>query len=171
MRREGEAPEGEPRVAARPSADSRSAQRLIITVRHLTSSGHRSQGLFSVGQVRVPGCQRASSQVRADREVYTTQVVVNGSVHALGGDREAIEAAFTASRKNGATLSVPVAMTVSGGRVLINLGAARASVAALCPRLRAAPGGRGRHRSRASGPRRRPAHFDFPAPRERSSIC
>ena len=31
--------------------------------------------------------QKAYSKVRGDREVYTPQVVVNGSVHALGSDR------------------------------------------------------------------------------------
>ena len=30
--------------------------------------------------------------MRGDREVYTPQVVVNGSVHALGSDKDAIEA-------------------------------------------------------------------------------
>src|SRR5262252_9069124 len=35
--------------------------------------------------------QRAYSKVRGDREVYTPQIVVNGSMHALGSDRGAIE--------------------------------------------------------------------------------
>src|SRR5450432_1411576 len=56
--------------------------------------------------------QRAYSRVRGDRDVYTPQVVVNGSVHALGSDKEAIEAAIASSRKSGATLSLPVTMTV-----------------------------------------------------------
>src|SRR5713101_3335428 len=60
--------------------------------------------------------QRAYSRVRGDREVYTPQVVVNGSVHALGSDKEAIEAAIALSHKSGMTLSVPVTMTVADGR-------------------------------------------------------
>jgi hypothetical protein len=65
--------------------------------------------------------QRAYSHVRGDREVYTPQVVVNGSLHALGSDREAIEAAIALSRKSGMTLSLPVTMTVANGRVLVNV--------------------------------------------------
>jgi hypothetical protein len=65
--------------------------------------------------------QRAYSHVRGDREVYTPQVVVNGSVHALGSDRDAIEAAIAASRKNGMTLSLPVSMTLADGRLLVSV--------------------------------------------------
>jgi len=65
--------------------------------------------------------QRAYSHVRGDREVYTPQVVVNGSLHALGSDRDAIEAAIAASRKNGMTLSLPVTMAVSDGRLLVSV--------------------------------------------------
>ena len=35
--------------------------------------------------------QRAYAHVRGDREVYTPQIVVNGSMHVLGSDRDAIE--------------------------------------------------------------------------------
>src|SRR5215469_8669907 len=52
--------------------------------------------------------QRAYSRVRGDREVYTPQVVVNGSMHALGSDRDAIEAAIALSRKSGVALALPV---------------------------------------------------------------
>ena len=38
--------------------------------------------------------QKAYSQVRGDREVYTPQVVVNGSVHVVGSDRAGIENAI-----------------------------------------------------------------------------
>jgi hypothetical protein len=65
--------------------------------------------------------QRAYSHVRGDREVYTPQVVVNGSVHALGSDKDAIEAAIALSRKSGMTLSLPVTMTVADGRVLVSV--------------------------------------------------
>jgi len=65
--------------------------------------------------------QRAYSHVRGDREVYTPQVVVNGSVHALGSDKDAIEAAIASSRRNGMTLSLPVGMSVVDGRLLVSV--------------------------------------------------
>jgi len=52
--------------------------------------------------------QRAYSGVRGDREVYTPQVVVNGSVHALGSSKGSIEKAVAKSRVNPATLSLPI---------------------------------------------------------------
>src|SRR5215471_5813155 len=65
--------------------------------------------------------QRAYSHARGDREVYTPQVVVNGTLHAVGSDREAIEAAIVQSRKDAATLSLPVSMNVADGRVLVRV--------------------------------------------------
>ena len=65
--------------------------------------------------------QRAYSHARGDREVYTPQVVVNGSQHALGSDREAIESAIVQSRKSGAALAVPVSLTVMDGQVRVGL--------------------------------------------------
>jgi hypothetical protein len=65
--------------------------------------------------------QRAYSHVRGDRDVYTPQVVVNGSVHVLGSDKDAIEAAITLSHKNGMTLSLPVTMSLSDGRLLVSV--------------------------------------------------
>src|SRR5262245_8809843 len=38
--------------------------------------------------------QRAYSKARGDREVYTPQVVVNGTTHVLGSDKEAIDHAI-----------------------------------------------------------------------------
>src|SRR5436853_5060335 len=52
--------------------------------------------------------QRAYSGVRGDREVYTPQVVVNGSAHALGSSKNSIEKAIARSRENSAALSLPV---------------------------------------------------------------
>ena len=65
--------------------------------------------------------QKGYSKVRGDREVYTPQVVVNGSVHALGSDRSAIERAIAQSRQNPATLSVPVTLSVRDGRLVISV--------------------------------------------------
>jgi hypothetical protein len=61
--------------------------------------------------------QRGYSKVRADREVYTPQVVVNGSYHVLGSDRAAIEHMIAKSRQNTSALSLPVTLSVGGGRL------------------------------------------------------
>src|SRR5262245_19915688 len=65
--------------------------------------------------------QRAYSKVRGDREVYTPQVVVNGGYHVLGSDKAAIEHVIAKSRQNPATLSLPVTLSVGGGRLAITL--------------------------------------------------
>src|SRR5438477_7336551 len=65
--------------------------------------------------------QKAYSKLRGDREVYTPQAVVNGSLHALGSDRSAIERAIAQSRQNPATLAVPVMLTVADGRLTITV--------------------------------------------------
>src|SRR4029079_5576041 len=44
--------------------------------------------------------QKAYSQVRGDREVYTPQVVVNGSVHVIGSDLPGIENAIHVTSKS-----------------------------------------------------------------------
>jgi len=65
--------------------------------------------------------QRAYSQVRGDRAVYTPQVVVNGVVHALGSDKSEIEKAIADSRAQGSVLTVPVTMQVGDGKVTVSL--------------------------------------------------
>src|SRR5215216_221740 len=63
--------------------------------------------------------QKAYSKVRGDREVYTPQVVVNGSLHALGSDQSAIEKAIAKSRQNAGAMSLPVTLSIAGGRLTI----------------------------------------------------
>src|ERR1700688_4120500 len=63
--------------------------------------------------------QKAYSHVRGDREVYTPQVVVNGAVQALGSDQAAIERAITQTRRNAATLALPLTLTVANGRLTV----------------------------------------------------
>jgi hypothetical protein len=65
--------------------------------------------------------QRAYSKVRGDREVYTPQIIVNGAYHVLGSDKAAIEHVIAKSRQNPAALSVPVTLSVGGGRLAIAL--------------------------------------------------
>ena len=68
--------------------------------------------------------QRAYSRARGDREVYTPQAVVNGTVHALGSDRQAIEHAIDETRRQPGTLTLPVTMAVKGDQIAINVPAA-----------------------------------------------
>ena len=69
--------------------------------------------------------QRAYAEARGDREVYTPQVVVNGVVHVLGSDKAAIEKAIAQTRRNPSVLALPVSMTVAGGKVTVNVPAAK----------------------------------------------
>ena len=81
--------------------------------------------------------QKAYSHVRGDRDVYTPQAVINGSVQALGSDRAALEGAIAQSRRNDATLSLPLSLTLDNGRLTVTAPAGQhenANVEAwLCP--------------------------------------
>jgi len=68
--------------------------------------------------------QRAYARVRGDRQIYTPQVVVNGSEHAVGSDRAAIDAAIDDTRKQPGTLSLPVTMAVDASNVTVTVPAA-----------------------------------------------
>jgi hypothetical protein len=80
--------------------------------------------------------QRAYSQMRGDREIYTPQAVVNGVAQTIGSDRAGIESAVAQSYSNATPLSVPLALTVGNERVAVNI-PARKDVASgevwLCP--------------------------------------
>lgn len=65
--------------------------------------------------------QRAYSQVRGDREIYTPQVVVNGVAQVIGSDRVGIENAVAQSRHNASPLSVPLRVKVADERVTVTL--------------------------------------------------
>ena len=71
--------------------------------------------------------QRAYSHMRGDREVYTPQAVVNGTAQALGSDHAAIERAITQSRRDPATLSLPLTLAVADGRLTVAAPAAPAA--------------------------------------------
>ena len=74
--------------------------------------------------------QKAYSHMRGDRDVYTPQVVVNGSVHVIGSDRAGIEDAIGETKKNDDVMSVPVSMTVTGKQVNVSVAASRNGPAA-----------------------------------------
>lgn len=69
--------------------------------------------------------QRAYSRMRGDREVYTPQVVVNGSTHVIGSDRAGIESAIGKSDKGTGVMSVPVTMSLSGKQINISVAASK----------------------------------------------
>src|SRR5262245_59233176 len=65
--------------------------------------------------------QRAYAAARGDREVYTPQVVINGTVHVRGSDKAAIEKAIAQTRHNPSVLALPVSVTVADGKVTVNV--------------------------------------------------
>ncbi|MFD2182603.1 DUF1223 domain-containing protein [Rhodoplanes azumiensis] len=75
--------------------------------------------------------QAAYSHARGDRSVYTPQVVINGTAHALGSDRSAIEAAVVRGRARGLAMSVPVRLSVADGKVSVSTEPVRPAVAAV----------------------------------------
>lgn len=83
--------------------------------------------------------QKAYSQMRGDREVYTPQAVVNGTVQARGSDRAAIEEAIAKSRRKAAIL--PLALTLADGRLTVSVPAgptdAPSAEVWLCPLTKA----------------------------------
>ena len=84
--------------------------------------------------------QRAYAHVRGDREVYTPQVVVNGSADVLGSDRAAIEHAITQTDQKPAVMSLPVLLSLGGNVLNINVqakGVAHPGEVWLCPLARA----------------------------------
>ena len=65
--------------------------------------------------------QKAYSKMRGDRDVYTPQVIVNGSVHVIGSDRGKIEGAIGDTRKAERVMSVPVSMTLAGKQITVSV--------------------------------------------------
>src|ERR1700749_3365671 len=74
--------------------------------------------------------QKAYSQMRGDRDVYTPQAIVNGSVHVVGSDRASIEGAIDQTKKNEDVMSVPVSMTVTGKQIIVSVAPSRNGPAA-----------------------------------------
>jgi hypothetical protein len=74
--------------------------------------------------------QKAYSRARGDRDVYTPQVIVNGSAHVIGSDRGKIEGAIDMTGKNDGVMSVPVSMTLSGKQINVSVAASNNGPAA-----------------------------------------
>jgi len=81
--------------------------------------------------------QRGYAGGRGDRQVYTPQVIVNGSAQVIGSDRQAIEAAC----KSAAKAAVPVTLTRNGDNIEVDVGAGQGAPASvwLLTVARAAP--------------------------------
>jgi len=99
--------------------------------------------------------QKAYSQMRGDRDVYTPQVVVNGSAHLIGSDRAGIDGAIGDTRKADGVMSVPVTMTLAGKQITVSVAASGKSPVAhgeiwICSVSKAVPIsiGRGENRGR-----------------------
>ena len=98
--------------------------------------------------------QRAYARARGDGQVYTPQVVVNGSTHVLGSDQAAIDRVIAQTDQKSGVMSVPVSMTLAGDGVSVKIesgGSMRTAAEVwLCPLAKAVPVaiGRGENRGR-----------------------
>ena len=85
----------------------------------------------TLADARFSARQKAYSLIRGDRDVYTPQVVVNGSAHVVGSDRAAIERAIGATRRADGVMSVPVSMKLSGEQITVSVAASDKGPAAM----------------------------------------
>jgi hypothetical protein len=65
--------------------------------------------------------QRAYAEQRGDRQVYTPQMVVNGTVHVLGSDRAAIDRAIVQTDRNTAVMSLPLLVSADGKDLTVTI--------------------------------------------------
>ena len=77
----------------------------------------------TLADARFSARQKAYSHTRGDRDVYTPQAIVNGSVHLVGSDRAGIEDAISDTRKTEGVMSVPVSMTLAGKQLTVSVSA------------------------------------------------
>src|SRR6266513_5698335 len=84
----------------------------------------------TLADARFSARQKAYSRMRGDRDVYTPQAVVNGSVHLIGSDRAGIEGAIGETRKTDGVMSVPVSITLAGKQINVSVAASSEAPAA-----------------------------------------
>jgi len=65
--------------------------------------------------------QRAYARARGDGQVYTPQIVVNGSTDALGSDQAAIERAIAQTDRKTGVMSLPVVLAVNNGALNVSV--------------------------------------------------
>jgi hypothetical protein len=98
--------------------------------------------------------QRGYAHVRGDRQVYTPQIVVNGSMHVLGSDRTAVEHMIVQTDQKSGVMSVPVTIAADAGGLSVKVDSAESAHNAgevwLCPIAKAVAVaiGRGENRGR-----------------------
>jgi hypothetical protein len=99
--------------------------------------------------------QKAYSHMRGDRDVYTPQMIVNGSANVIGSDRASIDDAIKDTAKADGVMSVPVTMSLSGKQINVSVAASNAPAAThgevwICSVSKAVPIsiGRGENRGR-----------------------
>ena len=63
--------------------------------------------------------------MRGDRQVYTPQAVINGTVHVIGSDRAAIDSAIEKTRNQSGTMSLPLTMAVAGDQITVTVPSAK----------------------------------------------
>ena len=84
----------------------------------------------TLADARFSARQKAYSEMRGDRDVYTPQVVVNGSLHMIGSDRAGIESAIGNTKRADGVMSVPVTMTQLGKQITVSVAASNKGTAA-----------------------------------------
>src|SRR3982750_1157364 len=77
----------------------------------------------TLADARFTARQKAYSRARGDRDVYTPQVIVNGSAQVIGSDRAKIDGAIDATKRAEAVMSVPVSMSLSGKQINVSVSA------------------------------------------------
>ncbi len=108
----------------------------------------------TLADARFSARQKAYSLMRGDRDVYTPQVVVNGSFHVVGSDRAGIERAIDVTRESDGVMTVPVSIKLSGKQISVSVAASKEPSAHgevwICSISRAIPIaiGRGENRGR-----------------------
>jgi len=65
--------------------------------------------------------QRAYAHARGDRQVYTPQIVVDGSMHALGSDRAAIERVIAQAAQKPSVMSLPVLLSIGANKLTVKV--------------------------------------------------
>src|SRR6202166_3604739 len=84
----------------------------------------------TLADARFSARQKAYSQMRGDRDVYTPQVIVNGSAHLIGSDRAGIKGPIGNTKKAAGVLSRPVTMTQAGKQINVSVAASNEGSAA-----------------------------------------
>ncbi len=83
----------------------------------------------TLADARFSARQKAYSHMRGDRDVYTPQAIVNGSVQVIGSDRGGIDDAIGETRKAGGVMAIPIAMTLDGKQIKVSVQAAHPGAA------------------------------------------